>query len=348
MVERVEKAKPRLVILVGPTGAGKSSLAIELAEAFGGEIINADSMQVYRHMDIGTAKPTPEERQRVKHHLIDVVTPDKPFHADLYRRLGRKVVDSLHRKETPIFVAGGTGLYIRALTQGLFNSPPIDPAVREKLKHEMEEKGGGLLYRRLRQVDPEAAARIHSNDSFRMIRALEVFESTGMPISFFRDQHRFGDRPYLTLKIGVEVDREKLYRRIDQRVDRMIEKGFLQEVERLLEMGYGPALKPMQSLGYKHIVQFLSNDLEWDEAVRQMKRDTRHYAKRQWTWFKTDKEVCWRDESVDRKRIYKEVRSYLEGRANTDDKESDQCAGSVSQQSPERPEPCCCRAGQRS
>jgi tRNA dimethylallyltransferase len=311
MAERIERVQPRLVILVGPTGAGKSGLAIELAETFGGEIINADSMQVYRYMDIGTAKPTAEEQQRVKHHLIDVVTPDKPFHADLYRRLGRKTVDSLRRKKTPIFVAGGTGLYIRALTQGLFNSPKINPAVREKLKLEIEQKGGYLLYHRLRKVDPETAARIHSNDFLRIVRALEVFESTGMPISFFRDQHRFGDRPYLTLKMGVEIDREILYRRIDERVDRMIEKGFLQEVKRMLEMGYGPALKPMQSLGYKQMLQFISKVLEWDEAVRQMKRDTRHYAKRQRTWFKADREVIWRDASADRAKIFEEVKYFL-------------------------------------
>lgn len=311
MAEAIERVKPQLVILLGPTGAGKSGLAIELAEAFGGEILNADSMQVYRYMDIGTAKPTPEERQRIKHHLIDLVTPDQPFHADLYRTLGRRMIDFLHQKGTPIFVVGGTGLYIKALTQGLFTSPKINPLVREKLKQEAEQKGGESLHQRLKRVDPEAASRIHSNDVFRTIRALEVFESTGIPISFFRDQHRFGDRPYLTFKIGLEMDRDKLYRRIEERVDRMIKRGFLKEVEGLLKMGYGPGLKPMQSLGYKQMSQFLSNDFGWDEAVRQMKRETRHYAKRQWTWFKADREVCWHDESADREKIFSEVKSFL-------------------------------------
>jgi len=313
MAEVMERVEPRLVIVLGPTGVGKSGLAIELAEAFGGEILNADSMQVYHYMDIGTAKPTPEERQRIKHHLIDLVTPDQPFHAGLYRTLGRKTVDSLHRKGTPIFVVGGTGLYIKALTQGLFTGPPIHPIVRERLKHEAEQKGRESLYQRLKEVDPETAARISSQDLFRTIRALEVFESTGVQISFLQEQHRFGDRPYLTLKIGLEMDRDKLYRRIEERVDRMIERGFLQEVKGLLEMGYGQGLKPMQSLGYKQMVQFLSNDFGWVEAVRQMKRDTRHYAKRQWTWFKADREVCWRDESVDRGKMFAEVRSFLEG-----------------------------------
>jgi tRNA dimethylallyltransferase len=311
MAETLERAQPRLVILLGPTGAGKSGLGIELAEAFGGEILNADSMQVYRYMDIGTAKPTPEERQRIKHHLVDLVTPDEPFHAGLYRTLGRKTVDSLHQKGTPAFVVGGTGLYIKALTQGLFTSPKINSTVRERLKQEAERRGREFVYQRLKEVDPKAAARIHPQDLFRTIRALEVFESTGVQISFLQEQHRFGDRPYLTLKIGLEMDRVKLYRRIEERVSRMIERGFLQEVEGLLEMGYGQGLKPMQGLGYKQMVQFLLNELGWDEAVNLMKRETRHYAKRQWTWFKADREVCWRDESADREKIFAEVRSFL-------------------------------------
>lgn len=315
MTEWRGEVQPRLVILLGPTGTGKSGLAIELAETFGGEILNADSMQVYRYMDIGTAKPTPEEQQRIKHHLLDLVFPDQPFHAGLYRTLGSETIGLLHRNQTSMFVVGGTGLYIKALTQGLFPSPRVHPMIRERLKSEAEEKGPAFLYQRLSEVDPEAAAHIHSHDLFRTIRALEVFESTGIPISFFRDQHRFGDRPYLTLKIGLEMDPQKLYRRIEERVDRMIERGLLKEVEHLLGMGYRPELKPMRSLGYKQMVQFLSKQLGWDEAVRQMKRDTRHYAKRQWTWFKADKEVRWRDGSADRKKIFSEVRFFL-GRDN--------------------------------
>lgn len=311
MAQTIEKASPRLVVLLGPTGAGKSHLAIELAETFGGEILNADSMQVYRHMDIGTAKPTREERRRIKHHLIDLVFPDQPFHAELYRILGRKTIDSLNQNKTLIFIVGGTGLYIKALTQGLFASPKINPMIREKLKQEAEQRGREFLYQRLKEVDPKAASRIHSNDLLRTIRALEVFESTGIPVSFFREQHLFGDRPYRTLKIGLEMDRDKLYRRIEERVDRMIERGFLREVEGLLAMGYGRELKPMRSLGYKQMLQFLSNEFGWDQAIIQMKRETRHYAKRQWTWFKADREVLWRDESVDRRKIFSEIRSFF-------------------------------------
>ncbi len=313
MVEITQEDRPRIVIVLGPTGVGKSRLVMDLAEAFGGEILSADSMQVYRYMDIGTAKPTVEERNRVRHHLIDLVDPDQSFHADLYRMLGRKTIDQLYRRGTPIWIVGGSGLYIKALTQGLFPSPKIDPRVRERLKQESKEKGGAFLFERLRHVDPDTASHLHPHDLFRTIRALEVFESTGVPIAFLREQHRFGERPYVTLKIGLEMNRKTLYHRIEQRVDQMIERGFVQEVERLMEMGYGFDLKPMQSLGYRQMVQFLLKKIEWDEAIRQMKRDSRHYAKRQWTWFKSDPEVHWHDHSIDPKKIFQEVTSFLKG-----------------------------------
>jgi len=310
MAATIEMNRPRVVIVLGPTGVGKSRLAIEWAEELGGEIISADSMQVYRYMDIGTAKPTLDDQKRVQHHLIDLVPPDQPFHAALYRTLGRKTIDQLYENKTPIWVVGGTGLYIKTLIQGLFASPKIDPQVRESLKQEAKEKGADALYERLKKVDPKTAFHLHPNDLFRIIRALEVFDSTGAPISFYREQHRFGEKPYLTLKVGLEINRDRLYRRIEERVDQMLEKGFLQEVERLMEMGYGPALKPMQSLGYKQMVQFLLKEIGWDEAVRQMKRDTRHYAKRQLTWFKADSEIHWWDESIDREEIFLEIKSF--------------------------------------
>jgi tRNA dimethylallyltransferase len=310
MAATIEMDRPRMVILLGPTGAGKSKLALEWAGELGGEIISADSMQVYRYMDIGTAKPTLDDQKRVQHHLIDLVTPDQPFHAALYRTLGRKTIDQLYENKKPIWVVGGTGLYIKILTQGLFFSPKIDPHARESLKQEAKEKGTDALYERLKKVDPKTAFHLHPNDLFRIIRALEVFDSTGVPISFYREQHRFGEKPYLTLKVGLEINRDRLYHRIEKRVDQMLEKGFLQEVERLMEMGYGPALKPMQSLGYKQMVQFLLKEIGWDEAVRQMKRDTRHYAKRQLTWFKADSEIHWWDESIDREEIFLEIKSF--------------------------------------
>jgi tRNA dimethylallyltransferase len=311
MATNIEIDRPRVVILLGPTGVGKSKLAIEWAEELRGEIINADSMQVYRYMDIGTAKPTPDDQKRVRHHLIDIVTPDQPFHAALFRALGRKTIHQLHLEKKNIWVAGGTGLYIKTLTQGLFVSPLIDSRVREILKREAKEKGTEALYERLKKVDAQAAFHLHPNDLFRIIRALEVFDSTGIPISFYQGQHRFGERPYTTLKIGLEMNREMLYRRIEKRIDQMLERGLLQEVEGLMRMGYGPELKPMQSLGYKQMVQFLLKEIEWDEAIRQMKRDTRHYAKRQLTWFKADPEIHWGNESTDRQEIFLQIKSFI-------------------------------------
>jgi tRNA dimethylallyltransferase len=311
MAETTKMERPRIVILLGPTGVGKSKLVIELAEGFGGEVVSADSMQVYRYMDIGTAKPTLDEQKRVRHHLIDVVTPDQAFHAGLYRTLARKTIDQLVKSGKPIWVVGGTGLYIKVLTQGLFSQPKMDPDVRKKLKQEATEKGEVFLYERLKGVDPETASHIHPHDLYRTVRALEVFESTGIPISFFREQHCFGERPYHSLKIGLETNRETLYHRIDERVDRMIERGFLQEVKELMEMGYGRELKPMQSLGYREMVQFLLKEIGWNETLNLMKRDTRRYAKRQWTWFKADREVRWWDESSDRERMLLEIRSFL-------------------------------------
>jgi len=315
--------RPLVLILLGPTGVGKSQLAIELAEEFGGEIISADSMQVYRYMDIGTAKPTLEEQKRVRHHLIDLVAPDQPFHAGLYQTLGRKTIDQLYKNGKPIWVVGGTGLYIKVLTQGLFASPQIDSTVRKRLKQEAQEKGVDFLYQRLKSVDPETASYLHPHDLFRTIRALEIIDSTGTPISFYRAQHRFGERPYRTLKIGLKMNRGMLYRRIEERVDQMIEKGFLQEVKRLIEMGYSPELKPLQSLGYKQMVQYLLKQIEWTEAIRQIKRDTRHYAKRQWTWFRADPEIEWWDAFIDRKKILMQVKSFLKEEGKSHDEESD-------------------------
>jgi tRNA dimethylallyltransferase len=182
--------------------------------------------------------------------------------------------------------------------------------VREKLRQEAREKGGNVLYERLKKNDPQTASHLHSHDLFRIIRALEVYDSTGLPISFYREQHCFGERPYRTFKIGLEVDRDTLYRRIEERVDGMIKSGFLHEVEMLMEMGYGPELRPMQSLGYKQMVQFLLKGTRWDEAIQQMKRDTRRYAKRQWTWFKADPEVHWWDAFKDRQEIFLRIKSF--------------------------------------
>ncbi len=281
------------MVIGGPTGVGKTAAAITVAEGFGGEIVGADSMQIYRYMDIGTAKPTPAEQGRVRHHLIDILDPDEPFDAARYTETAGRIVTRLHEKGILPLVVGGTGLYVKALVHGIFPARPTDPAVRERLKKEVESLGSTQLHERLRRQDPETARRLHPNDAFRIIRALEVCETTGRPISAHHQGHRFGKTRFDVLNIGLTLPRNALYNRINHRVDIMIAKGFLGEVKKLLAMGYGPDLKSMQSIGYRHMTAYLAGDLTWEEAVRTLKRDTRRYAKRQLTWFRADPDMTW-------------------------------------------------------
>lgn len=289
----MDSEKPNIVVVCGPTGIGKTATAISLAEAYGGEIVGADSMQIYREMEIGTAKPTAEEQARVPHHMVDIIPPDIPFDAARYEKMAREIVYDLHGRGKLPVIAGGTGFYIKALTQGLFDTIPHDPDIRQRLQEEAETLGGEALHERLAACDPEIARRLHPNDTFRVIRALEVFETTGRPLSDHHEDHRFEGRPFRQLKIGLTIPREVLYSRINTRVDLMLRAGLLDEVRCLLEKGYSPDLKSMQSIGYRHMADFLLDRLPWEEAVRTMKRDTRRYAKRQMVWFKADPEVHW-------------------------------------------------------
>jgi len=285
--------KPKVIVICGATGIGKTSVGIELAQKFGGEIVSADSMQIYRYMDIGTAKPTPTELAQVPHHMIDIVDPDEDYDAVLFSKQARDRVAEIVRRGRIPFIVGGTGLYIKALLHGLFQAEPVDPRIRDHLKQEAEQNGSNALYERLQQLDPNTAGRLHPNDSYRIIRALETIESTGKSISELHREHGFEDDPFDVLKIGLQMDRQKLYDRIDQRVELMIEVGLNQEVATLLEMGYGAELKSMQSIGYRHVVEFLAEKLSWDECVRTLKRDTRRFAKRQFTWFGADQRIRW-------------------------------------------------------
>ncbi len=285
--------KPSLIIIAGPTCVGKTEVAISLAAPLGGEIISADAMQVYKYMDIGTAKPSDQQMARVRHHLIDVVDPAEPFSAARFKAMAEDIVHALHEKGQPAFVVGGTGLYIKALTQGLFTIQGENRAIRERLKTEAHSLGLGPLYERLENVDPQWAAMIGPKDTHRIIRALEVFEFTGKPISEHHRVHGFSDEPYRVLKIGLFMNREMLYYRINERVERMLASGFVEEVKGLLDRGYGSNLKSMQSIGYRHITQYLQGNVTWDETLRLFKRDTRRYAKRQLTWFRADPEIKW-------------------------------------------------------
>ncbi|MES0363322.1 MAG: tRNA (adenosine(37)-N6)-dimethylallyltransferase MiaA [Desulfobacteria bacterium] len=285
--------RPSLIVISGPTCVGKTEVAMALAEPLGAEIISADAMQVYRHMDIGTAKASPEQRARVRHHLIDVVNPDEPFSAAHFETMAGARVQDLHQKGLPIFVVGGTGLYIKALTRGLFRSKGQDGDVRKGLRKEAETLGLEALYRRLQQVDPAAAEGIHPNDTYRIMRALEVHQVTGQPISRHHGDHGFRDVRYRILAIGLTLDRDILYDRINKRVDLMLGSGLLEEVRWLLDHGYPSTLKPMHSIGYRHMGDYLEGRVTWDETLRLLKRDTRRYAKRQLTWFKADPDIHW-------------------------------------------------------
>jgi len=282
-----------LVIITGPTCSGKTDLSIALAEPLKAEIISADSMQVYRYMDIGTAKPTQQQQARVRHHLINVVNPDEPFSAALFATMADAVARELDQKGRPVFVVGGTGLYIKALTRGLFAGKEQEGLVRERISKEAKSLGLGRLYRRLQKVDPAAAARIHPNDTYRILRALEVHQVTGKPISHLQRVHGFRDLRYRTIKIGLIPERDILYDRIDRRVDMMLARGLLGEVKRLLNQGYASGLKSMQSIGYRHMADYLLGHTPWDETIRLFKRDTRRYAKRQITWFRADPDILW-------------------------------------------------------
>ena len=267
-------------------------MALALARSLGGEIVNADSLQVYRELDIGTAKPSLEERAQVAHHLIDVADPPEMFDAARFCREGREVLEDLRRRGVPPLVVGGTGLYLKALLCGLFAEGEPAPAVRERVRQELEALGLAVLHQRLTHLDPATAARLHPHDTYRIVRALEVMAATGRPLSEWIDAHRFQDAPYEVLKLGLELEREELYRRIELRVEVMLEQGWLDEVEGLLTR-YPPTLKPLQALGYRHLINYLTGRWSWEEALTLLTRDTRRYAKRQRTWFGSDPEVRW-------------------------------------------------------
>lgn len=285
--------KPKLIVIVGPTSSGKSALAMEIAQSLSAGIVNADSLQVYRYLDIGTAKPTLKDRERIKHHLVDILDPDEEFNAGSFKERASNLIDHLNKDNSNIIVAGGTYLYVKILLSGLIDVVPKDPEIRDEIKKENSLKGTEYLYSKLRTIDPRAAEKIHSNDYVRIERALEVYYLTGKKISELHERHSFNESPYDYMKIGIDVEREALRERIDHRVDNMMAQGFIDEVRSVREMGYDPGLKPMQSIGYKQINQYLDNEMELDQAVELIRRDTKRFAKRQMTWLRNDQEIKW-------------------------------------------------------
>jgi len=302
---------PRVLALVGPTAAGKTELSLELAEQLGAAIISCDSMLVYRHMDIGTAKPTPSERARVQHYMIDIVDPDEEFTLTDYKQRVEGIIRECTAAGTLPMLVGGTGLYLRALLQDfpIINVPP-DEELRQRLREEARELGRQMLHDRLIQVDPEAAERIHPNDLKRIIRALEVHTKTGKPISRAQKQTT-PDSPYDAVKVGLRVPRQVLYSRINERVDQMMREGFLDEVRWLLDHGYTRDLYSMQSLGYRELAAYLEGEHSLEEAVRLIKRNTRHFARRQLSWFRKEPRLVWID-THDSEKEYKGTRRLVE------------------------------------
>ena len=306
--------KPKVIVVGGPTATGKTGLAIRLARRFDAEIINSDSLQIYRYLDIGTAKPTAEELAAAPHHLIDIVDPDEEFDAARYLELARPLIEKFHQRKKPAIVVGGTGLYLRSLLHGLFPGPGKNEEVRTRIKAEAKEIGWEGLHRRLEKVDPETAKRLHPNDRVRIERALEVFESTGRPISEYQKEHGLRETPYNVLFFCLTLPREDLYERIDLRTRMMFDQGFVDEVKNVLAMGYSPDLKPLQSIGYKQVTEHLAGRLALDDAIRETATSTRRFAKRQFTWYKAQPEARWVS-PTDHDDITEEAEKFLSDRS---------------------------------
>ncbi len=282
-----------LLIVLGPTSVGKSAVAIKLAKIFRGEIINCDSMQVYKGFDIGTDKVTVETRENIPHHLLDIADPMTQFTAADFVQKALQTTESILKKKKLPIIVGGTGLYLKALLDGLFPDGKSSPKIRQKLQKEAEEKGLESLRKKIHEIDPVYAQKIGKNDKIRIIRALEVFYSTQKPLSELFSKTRSPVRDFNILKIGLKLERKELYRRIEERVEKMFERGIVAEVKDLLKAGIDENSPPFRALGYKYVLKFLKREMTLDEVIHLTKKDTRHYAKRQMTWFRKMKGIRW-------------------------------------------------------
>lgn len=289
-----------LIILTGPTAVGKTNLSIRLAKAIGGEIISADSMQVYRGMDIGTAKIKPEEMQGVRHVLIDEFEPDETFNVMVFQQRAKEAIEEMYQKGKVPILAGGTGFYIQAVLYDIqFGQEEPDCACRQKLKGIFEQKGSHYLWEQLKAIDEKSAAHIHENNVKKVIRALEFYARTGTRFSEHNERERNRRSPYHFAYFVLNMPRDLLYARIDERIDEMLKNGLVQEVETLRKKGYGRELVSMQGLGYKEILDYLDGKISLREAIYRLKRDTRHFAKRQLTWFRRERQVQWLEKRLD-------------------------------------------------
>lgn len=294
MSDKKQNKRP-LVVLTGPTAVGKTALSIHLAKAINGEIISADSMQVYKQMDIGTAKIKQQEMHGIRHYLVDECMPDEEFHVVKFKEYANRYMEEIYQKRKIPILVGGTGFYIQAVLKDISFEQEEVSEYRRTLEQLAAEKGARFLHERLQQVDPESAAAIHENNVRRVIRALEYYEQTGEKISEHNEREKQKESPYNFAYFVLNQPREVLYKRIDKRVDLMIEQGLVEEVKGLIEKGYGRNLVSMQGLGYKEIYSYLQGEVSLSEAIYILKRDTRHFAKRQLTWFKREQDVVWVD-----------------------------------------------------
>lgn len=290
--------KKPLIILTGPTAVGKTKASIGLAKALGGEIISADSMQIYKHMDIGSAKIRPEEMDGIPHYLIDELEPDEEFHVVRFQQMAKEALNKIYAKEKIPIVVGGTGFYIQALLYDIdFTESNEDASYRNSLEEIATTKGAEYLHAMLREVDPESADSIHANNVKRVIRALEFYHQTGEKISNHNEQEHQKESPYDFCYFVLNDDRNLLYDRINKRIDLMLEDGLVEEVKRLKDSGYTKDMVSMQGLGYKEILDYLNGECSLEDAIYILKRDTRHFAKRQLTWFRRERDVIWMDKN---------------------------------------------------
>ncbi len=288
--------KKPLIILTGPTAAGKTAASIALAKAINGEIISADSMQIYRYMDIGTAKITPEEMDGVRHYLVDEITPDTPFHVYEFKKMAEAAMEKIYEKGKIPIVVGGTGFYIQALLYDVdFCEEEGDHSYRHELEALAAKEGAEHLHQMLQEVDPASAEAIHANNIKRVIRALEYYQETGTPISQHNSEQRQKESPYQFIYVVLTMDRGKLYARINQRVDLMVEQGLFHEMQQLLDRGYTKELVSMQAIGYKELFPYFEGEISKEKAIDDIKKDTRHFAKRQLTWFRRERDVIFLD-----------------------------------------------------
>ena len=310
--------KKPLIVLTGPTAAGKTELSIALAKKLNGAIISADSMQVYKYMNIGSAKIRPEEMQGIRHYLVDVLDPREEFHVARFQQMAKEALEEIYRNGQLPIVVGGTGFYIQALLKDIdFDESSGELPCRKELEETARREGGAVLYERLKQVDPESAEEIHPNNVKRVIRALEFYQETGQPISLHNKEQKEKQPPYTYAYFVLNDDRARLYERIDRRVDRMVEQGLVEEVRWLKEHGYDRSLVSMQGLGYKELFPYLDGTCSLEEAVEIIKRDTRHFAKRQITWFKREPDVIWLNQQefgYDKEKILKRMLELWEER----------------------------------